>query len=74
MEQYFILPYCLHTACEALEGTLEDCISVLLQVLVQHVNVRHDLMKQLQKKKKKKVLILQHPQEARCLPHCGAVK
>ena len=73
MEQYFILPYCLHTACEALEGTLEDCISNLLQVLVQHVNVRHDLMKQLQKKKKK-VLILQHPQEARCLPHCGAVK
>ena len=25
-------------------------------------------------KKKKKVFILQHPQEARCLPHCGAVK
>ena len=71
---YFIVPYCLHTACEALEGLLyEDCINVLLlQLLVLHVNVRHDLMKQLQKKME--VLILQHRQEARYLPHCGAVK
>ena len=74
-EQYnFFLPNGLHTACKALVSTLdEDCIDVLLlQLLVQDVNMRHDQMKQLQKKHK--VFILQHPQEARCLSHCSAVK
>lgn len=68
-----ILPYGLHFNCKVLEGLFdEDCINVLLQLLVHHVHVGHDLMKQLQKKLE--VFILQHPQEARCLPHRGAIK
>jgi len=69
----FFLPYGLHTAYKALEGTLdEDCIDVLLQLPVQDVNMRHDQMTQLQKKPK--VFILQHRQEARCLSNCNVVK
>lgn len=52
-EQYYmILPDGLHFHCEVLEGLFnEDCINVLLlQLLVHHVNVGHDLMKQVQKK------------------------
>ena len=49
-----ILPNGLHTACEALEGPFdEDGINVLLlELLVQHVDVGHDVVKKAQGKKR----------------------
>lgn len=69
-----LVPDGLNAAGEVLQGTFdEDHVNVLLlQLLVHHVNVRHDKMKKLQEKTE--IFVLQHPQEARCLPHCGVVK